>query len=166
MANNQGADPNANNDGNLEENGGQGQGQNYEEMYNQLLAESRKWESRSKANKAKADKYDALVKENSNVEERIAALEKENQDMKESAARRKLVSKVASEVGLSAELVASLNGSDEKTLMAQAKAIADLKPTGAPHVPEAGKFERDGGSGGDSEDEQKRQFVRQLFGKE
>ena len=131
----------------------------YKALYEQALKDSRKWESRSKANKEKADRWDAAAAGNDSLEERLAALESENQAMKDAEARRELVAKVAKAVGLSESIVAYLTGNDEDTLTAQAKDIAALKPKGAPSAPEAGKFPRS-----DSEDE-KRQLVRQLFGK-
>lgn len=114
----------------------------YKAMYEQAIAASRKWESRAKANKEKADKWDAASTGGVSVEERIAKLEKENEDMRTSAARRDLVAKVAAETGLSESIVGALNGSDEDSLIEQAKAIADLKPKGAPSAPEAGVFPR------------------------
>lgn len=131
----------------------------YKALYEQALKDSRKWESRSKANKEKADRWDAAAAGNDSLEERLAALESENQAMKDAEARRELVAKVAKAVGLSESIVANLTGTDEDTLTEQAKSIAALKPKGAPSAPEAGKFPRN-----DAEDE-KRQLVRQLFGK-
>lgn len=123
--------------------GNEGENVDYKAMCEQLKAESRKWEERSKANKAKADQLDKLMAGNNSVEERIAALEAENKAMKDARARQELVAKVATETELPESLVASLNGEDEESLMEQAKAIANLKPKGAPNVPEAGKFPRD-----------------------
>lgn len=136
----------------------------YKALYEQLKSESRKWEERSKANKAKADQLDQLMAGNDSVEERIAALEAENKAMKDAKARQELVAKVAAEVGLSESIVASLSGADEESLTEQAKAVAGLKPKGAPNAPEAGKFPREKQLEG--EDAEKRKFVRQLFGKE
>lgn len=114
----------------------------YKALYEQLKADSRKWEQRAKDNKEKADKWDATTKGNESVEDRIAALEAENEAMKAAEARRALVSQVAKETGLSEAIVASLSGTDLETLTEQAKPIAALKPKGAPNVPEAGKFPR------------------------
>lgn len=144
--------------------GGEGQEQDYKALYEQLKAESRKWEDRSKQNKAKADKLDELMAGNSSIEERIAALEAENKAMKDAETRHALVAKVAAAVGLPESLVGTLNGQDEETLTAQAKAVADLKPKGAPNAPEAGKFPRE--QQAESADAEKRKFVRQLLGKE
>lgn len=144
--------------------GGEGQEQDYKALYEQLKAESRKWEDRSKQNKAKADKLDELMAGNSSIEERIAALEAENKAMKDAETRHALVAKVAAAVGLPEGLVGTLNGQDEETLTAQAKAVAALKPKGAPSAPEAGKFPRE--QQAEDADAEKRKFVRQLLGKE
>lgn len=144
--------------------GGEGQEPDYKALYEQLKAESRKWEDRSKQNKAKADKLDELMAGNSSIEERIAALEAENKAMKDVETRHALVAKVSAAVGLPEGLVGTLNGQDEETLTAQAKAVAALKPKGAPSVPEAGKFPRE--QQAEDADAEKRKFVRQLLGKE
>lgn len=117
-----------------------GEGTDYKALCEQLKSESRKWEDRAKQNKEKADRYDQLMAGNESIEQRIAALEAENKAMKDAETRHALVAKVAATAGLPESLVATLNGSDEETLTAQAKAIADLKPKGAPNLPEAGTF--------------------------
>lgn len=119
-----------------------GQEPDYKALYEQLKAESRKWEDRSKQNKAKADKLDELMAGSDSIEERIAALEAENKAMRDAEARRALVAKVAASTGLSESIVATLSGADEEALTAQAQAIADLRPKGAPSAPEAGRFPR------------------------
>ena len=132
----------------------------YKALYEQLKSESRKWEERSKANKAKADQLDQLMAGNSSVEERIAALEAENKQMKDAKARRELVAKVAAATELPESRVATLNGEDEESLTEQAKAIASLKPKGAPNAPEAGKFPREDPK---DKDEAMRKFAHDLF---
>lgn len=136
----------------------------YKSLYEQMQAESRKWEARAKANKEKADKWDAASGDNDSVEDRIAKLEAENKAMKDAEARHALVAKVAAATGLSASIVESLSGNDEETLTNQAKAIAELKPKGAPKSNEAGKYPRDDKA--DDDDAENRKFVRQLFGSE
>ena len=160
MADNPNIDPNAG----AAQGGEGGQEPDYKALYEQLKAESRKWEDRSKQNKAKADKLDELMAGSDSIEERIAALEAENKAMKDAETRHALVAKVAAATGLPESLVATLNGEDEEALTAQAKAVADLKPKGAPSAPEAGKFPREEKAG--DADAEKRKFVRQLFGKE
>lgn len=136
--------PNPENDPNVSAAQGDegGQEPDYKALYEQLKAESRKWEDRSKANKAKADKLDELMAGNESIEERIAALEAENKAMRDAEARHALVAKVAASTGLSESIVATLSGADEEALTAQAQAIADLRPKGAPSAPEAGRFPR------------------------
>lgn len=140
-----------------------GQEPDYKALYEQLKAESRKWEDRSKQNKAKADRLDELMAGNDSIEERIAALEAENKAMKDAETRHALVAKVAAATGLSESLVATLNGEDEEALTAQAKAVADLKPKGAPVAPEAGKFPR--GKEMEATDADMRKFAHDLFTK-
>lgn len=138
MADNPNIDPNAS----AAQGGEGGQEPDYKALYEQLKAESRKWEDRSKQNKAKADKLDELMAGNDSIEERIAALEAENKAMRDAEARHALVAKVAASTGLSESIVATLSGADEEALTAQAQAIADLRPKGAPSAPEAGRFPR------------------------
>ena len=139
-----------------------GQEPDYKALYEASVKESRKWEERAKANKDKADRWDEVSAGSDSIEERIAALESENKRMRDATARHALVAKVAAATGLSETVVGYLDGPDEETLTAQAKAIADLKPKGAPSAPEAGTFPR----GKQAEDSEERKFVRQLFGKE
>ena len=95
--------------------GGEGQEPDYKALYENALKESRKWESRSKANLKELDELKAAApKTDPTVEERLSALESENASLKASAARSALVE--------------------------QAKAVAAIvKPAGgAPKAPEAG----------------------------
>lgn len=112
----------------------------YKALYENALKESRKWESRSKANLKELDELKAASKADPTVEERLSALESENASLKASAARSELVDSVAKATGLDRSIVATLNGEDEDALTEQAKAVAAItKPTGgAPKVPEAG----------------------------
>ena len=130
MADNPNANP-------AQEDGGE---PDYKALYEQWKSEARKWEDRAKASKEKADKWDAASGGEDSLEERIAKLEADKLALEQEKARHALVAKVAEATGISETLVAALNGSDEDALMAQAKAIAELKPTGAPNVPEAGRF--------------------------
>ena len=114
----------------------------YKAMYEEALANSRKWEKRSKENAAKAKKLDELEASSKTVEE----LESENARLTAEREHRILVDKVAQESGVSREIVESLNATDEETLLGQAQAIAAAykAPAGAPSMPEAGKFPREG----------------------
>lgn len=113
----------------------------YKALYENALKESRKWESRSKANLKELDELKAATpKTDPTVEERLSALESENAALKASAARSALVDSVAKATGLDRSIVATLNGEDEDALTEQAKAVAAItKPAGgAPMAPEAG----------------------------
>lgn len=120
----------------------------YKALYEKALAESRKWEGRSKANKKELDELKKQPAADRTVEERLAALEAENESLKATASRNKLVDSVAKATGLDRSIVAALNGEDEDVLTEQAQAIAaQLKPAGsngAPKVPEAGKKQQPG----------------------
>ena len=115
--------------------GDAGQEPDYKALYENALKESRKWESRSKANLKELDELKAAApKTDPTVEEHLSALESENAALKASAARSALVDSVAKAT------VATLNGEDEDALTEQAKAVAAItKPAGgAPKAPEAG----------------------------
>ena len=136
-------------------------GTDYKALYEQTLAESRKWEKRSKANAEKAKAYDELESANKTLEERVGAIEAANKALEGEKARASLVKTVAASTGVSEAIVSTLAGEDEETLTAQAQAIAAAykTPGGAPNVGEAGKFPHDG----EGVDE-RRQFVRDLLG--
>ena len=150
MANEPNSNPNA--DPNADHaQGGNGGEPDYKALYEEAKANSRKWEERAKANKEKADKYDEATGGEESLEARIAKLEADKAALEQQQERRALVAKVAAEYGLSESIVAVLNGADEQTLGEQAKAIAGLRPSGAPSAPEAGSFPRDGSQGGSSD---------------
>lgn len=117
----------------------------YKAMYEQAISESRKWESRSKANAEKAKKYDELESAKKTLEERVASIEAANKALEDEKERAKLVKAVAKETGVPENIVSSLSATDEETMTAQAKAIAEAykTPGGAPKAPEAGMFPRD-----------------------
>lgn len=118
----------------------------YKAKYEEALANSRKWEKRSKENAAKAQQFDQLAQASKSVEERIAALEAENQRLTEEREHRLLVQRVSKASGVPEDIVSSLRGADEDELMAQAQAISvTYKPSGAPNAPEAGIFPREQG---------------------
>lgn len=144
----------------------QQQEKDYKAMYEaekaeheKAVAESRKWESRSKANAEAAKKLEELTAGETSVEDRISKLEAANKALEDEKARNALVAKVAASTGLSEAIVSTLNGQDEKSLIAQAQAIAELKPKGAPTAPEAGKFPKDPAKS------EQLEFVRTLLGK-
>lgn len=101
----------------------------WEAKFKELQAQSRKWEERAKANKDKADKWDAhdAAEEASKSElqkavERAEALKAELDEIKAEQARHALISQVAKDSGVDAELLAAMRGSTEDEI----KAHADL----------------------------------------
>lgn len=119
----------------------------YKAKYEEALANSRKWEKRSKENAAKAQQFDQLEQASKTVEERVAALEAENQRLTAEREHMLTVKRVATASGVPETIVATLRGSDEEELMAQAQAISTTyKPSGAPNAPEAGIFPRETGT--------------------
>lgn len=111
-----------------------------------VRANSRKWESRSKANAEKAKLYDEASDKAATVEERLAKLEDENKALKAQRGRAQAVSKAAKATGVDEALVGMLSGSDEKELTAQAKAFAAaMKTAGYPVVPDEGPHGSAGG---------------------
>lgn len=144
----------------------QGGGEDWKAKYEQAIAESRKWESRSKANAEKAAKYDELQAQSKSVEERLTAIEAENKALKDREARNALVAQVAQATGVSETIIASLSATDEESLTAQAKAIAEAykTPGGAPKVSEGGQMPNNPAQPETTEQAEKRQFVRDLFG--
>lgn len=128
----------------------QDEGKDYKAMYEQAISESRKWENRSKANAEKAKKYDELESANKTLEERVASIEAANKALSDEKECAKLVKEVSKATGVPESIVSTLSATDEESMTAQAKAIADnyKVPGGAPKAPEAGKFSKDGGNVG------------------
>jgi hypothetical protein len=128
----------------------QDDGKDYKAMYEQAISESRKWESRSKANAEKAKAYDEMAESKKTLEERVNAIEAANKALEDEKKRSQLVKAVAASTGVSEAIVSTLSATDEESLTAQAKAIAEAykTPGGAPKAPEAGKFPKDGGNVG------------------
>lgn len=138
----------------------QDDGKDYKAMYEQAISESRKWETRSKANAEKAKKYDEMEEVKKTLEERVASIEAANKALSDEKKRAKLVKAVAAATGVPENIVSTLSATDEEAMTAQAQAIAEnyKAPGGAPKAPEAGKFPK-----GDGATDEKRQFVRDLF---
>ena len=128
----------------------QDDGKDYKAMYEQAISESRKWETRSKANAEKAKKYDEMEEAKKTLEERVASIEAANKALSDEKERAKLVKSVANATGVPESIVSTLSATDEETMTAQAQAIAEnyKTPGGAPKAPEAGKFPKDGGNVG------------------
>jgi hypothetical protein len=138
----------------------QDDGKDYKAMYEQAISESRKWESRSKANAEKAKKYDEMADAKKTLEERVASIEAANKALSDEKERAKLVKSVAAVTGVPESIVSTLSATDEETMTAQAKAIAEnyKTPGGAPKAPEAGKFPKEENSETDM-----RKFAHNLF---
>lgn len=113
--------------------------------YEETIAESRKWESQSKANKTAADELTALkaaqMTETEKSAARLAELETENQGYKTSAQVATWKADVSKETGVP---VAALAGSSLEDIQAHAEVLktmlitkADPPPVddGKPHVP-------------------------------
>ena len=128
----------------------QDDGKDYKAMYEQAISESRKWESRSKANAEKAKKYDEMEEAKKTLEERVASIEAANKALSDEKKHAKLVKAVAAATGVPESIVSTLSATDEEGMTAQAQAIAEnyKTPGGAPKAPEAGKFPKDGGNVG------------------
>ena len=137
-------------DNKVDENNNNPAQDDWKAKYEQAIAESRKWESRSKANAEKAKAYDEMAESKKTLEERVNAIEAANKALEDEKKRTQLVKAVAASTGVSEAIVSTLSATDEESLTAQAKAIAEAykTPGGAPKAPEAGKFPKDGGNVG------------------
>ena len=123
------------------------------EAKEKAIAESRKWEGRSKANKA------ASARAEKTAEERIADLEAKLEAADRAEAQRKLASEVAQKKGVPADM---LVGDTQEEMEAWAdKLLACGKKKPAPKVDNPGKFS----AGGDGKDDTGlRDFTRKLLG--
>lgn len=107
------------------------------EAREKAIAESRKWEGRSKANKA------ATAKAEKTAEERIADLESKLSEKERAERRAKAAAKVAQEKGVPADLIV---GDDEESMAEWAdKMLAAFKKKPAPSVRKPGSFAKDDG---------------------
>ena len=107
------------------------------EAKEKAVAESRKWEGRSKANKA------ASAKAEKTAEERIADLESKLSEKERAERRAKAAAKVAQEKGVPADLIV---GDDEESMAEWAdKMLAAFKKKPAPSVRKPGSFAKDDG---------------------
>lgn len=107
------------------------------EAKEKAIAESRKWEGRSKANKA------ASAKAEKTAEERIADLESKLSEKERAEELVKLKAKVAHKKGVDADL---LVGETEEEMEAWAdKLLATFKKKPAPSVQKPGSFAKDDG---------------------
>lgn len=130
-----------------------GEGTDYKALSEKLQAEldkakanSKKWESRSKANAEKAKLSDENAEKAATFEERLSKLEAENKSLKEERDRSALVAKVAKASGLDASLVGMLSAPDEDGLTEQAEALAEaIGSNGYPTVNDQGPHGLAGG---------------------
>lgn len=150
-------------DGNADPSGDeQGQSSEQQEQTFTQADVDRIVKERVQRERAKFADYDDLktkAGEKATAEERLADLEKRYAD----AEARALRANIASEYGVSAEdRDLFLTGTDEETLTAQAKRLADReseRKKRSNHVPDEGNNPQANG-GGDE-----REFARQLFGR-
>ncbi len=123
----------------------------------EIVKHSREWETRAKANKAKADELEQLKTSHAEQAKELEELKAFKTSTETAAARNELARKIADETGVPADL---LQGDDEDTMRAFAGKIdqyAHPKPDGMP------------GQGATPNvhprDEQAREFVNGLFDK-
>lgn len=105
------------------------------------VAESRKWEGRSKSNSEKAKKYDDLAAQSMTDAEKAAeatkraeSAEKKLAEYERERERAAVVAEVAAEKGVDAEWLGRMVGDDRKAIEANADYIAS-KLSGAPIYP-------------------------------
>lgn len=133
------------------------------EYVDKLRKEAAKYRTEAKANADAAKRLAHLEEtqqsEKRSLEERIAEMEQQTIQAKATAAR----SDIAAEFGISKEdRDLFLTASDEDTLRAQAKRLADRdaeRKKKAPHVPKEGATTT-------PSDTDEREFVRSLFGRD
>lgn len=104
----------------------------YKAMYEQMKAESRKWEDRSKQNLEKAKAYDALQAQAQQQADANKTLEQQVADIRDQLAASNVANirlRVASEKGIDAAL---LSGSTEDELRASADALLAWREQTAP----------------------------------
>ena len=131
----------------------------WEAKYNELKAEARKWEDRSKSNFEELQKAQETA---TAFEARVAELETSNADLSETVSgferakeRDALLKKVSETTGISAD---ALRGDTEEELIAHAETLKSVFKPSAPVI--EGQAKSPGGSPVDPE----REFVKGLFG--
>ena len=99
----------------------------WQAKYEQAVAQSRKWEERSKANADKAKAYDALAQQQADAQaaadEAKARADKAEADLA-GANRQLAVSRIAAEKGVDAEILAAMAGDDAEAIEANADKLA------------------------------------------
>ena len=95
--------------------------------YDALLETSRKWETRSKANADKAKQYDALAQQTADAQAAADEAKADAAKLKDelAAANRSIaVSRIASEKGVDADILAAMSAEDEDGIAANADKLA------------------------------------------
>lgn len=131
----------------------------WEAKYNEIKAEARKWEDRSKSNYEELQKAQADI---ASFESRVAELETSNSELtgtlegyEKEKERAALLAKVSDEFGISADV---LRGDTEEELKAHAETLKSVFKPSAPVV------ETQANSPGGSPVDPEREFVKGLFG--
>lgn len=99
----------------------------WQSKYEQAVAQSRKWEERSKANAEKAKAYDGLAQQQADAQAAAdaACARAEKVEGELAAATRQLtVSRIAAEKGVDASVLAVMSGEDEDAIAANADMLA------------------------------------------
>lgn len=139
----------------------------YKALYEQLKADSRKWEDRAKANKEKADAYDQLQAQANAQAEANKTLEQQVADIRDqlnASNAENLRMRVAAEKGIDAEGMKFLAGSTEDELRASADELIELAKKMAPK-PAAPIIPTDGNTPSNiSEPSHLGQFAQDFFG--
>lgn len=122
----------------VEPNGGETT--DWEAKYNEMKQHSREWERKAKANKEAADELAALKESQMSEQERLQkqldeATARANA-LQEEKDRRQWVDDVATETGVSAEILSLIAATDRDDLMSKAAGLKDrLAVNGQPTVP-------------------------------
>lgn len=95
--------------------------------YEEMRQHSREWEKKARANQSAADELEKQRADSQTEQEKAIAraqkAEAELEKLKADAERAKTVSQVATETGITSEIVSMLNGKDADELQAQVEAI-------------------------------------------
>jgi hypothetical protein len=129
--------------------------------YEEMRTHARDWESKAKANKDAAQELEKLKAANlSEQEKAIARAEKaeaELQQLRAQAERAQMTQRVAAKTKLPLEVVQTLNGEDEESLVKQATALKKL-------VPNYPNREDDGGGNANAKKTNADKLMEGLFG--
>lgn len=107
--------------------------------YEDLKANSRKWEKRANADKKAAE---STKSDNESLQSQLNELQSKVEKYEADAARRKVIDAVVSETGVNRELLSRMVGDDEESIKANAELLAGIKPQNSykkPGVVDAGE---------------------------